>query len=127
MAAVIFVMMQNTWAHIHRHDQFGQKLPLPFPRFITTILKHKGYVFLADEPTLTSPTFERKYWHCGLLSLYNLTDHGRGSDEEGGTVEDTPTSTTEVLVPPPCARWGAARAPPAISTSPNEPFTMTQA
>ena len=56
------------------------------------ILKHKGYVFLADEPTMTSPTFERKDWHWSLLSLPKLTGREKGSDEEGGVLMETPVA-----------------------------------
>ena len=111
---------------MYRGDHFGQKLLLPFPWFITIILRHKGCVFLADEPIMTSPTFGRKDWHQSLLSLWKLTGRDMRSDEEGGAEEEAPTVAQLTAVPPPCPRRGTVWTPLTASTGPDDPFTMTQ-
>ena len=82
-------------------DHFGQKLPLPFLRYITILLKHKGCIFTADELVMTSPIFGRKDWCWSLLSLRKLTGRGMGSDKEGGAEEEATVATQPTLVPPP--------------------------
>jgi hypothetical protein len=71
----------------------GKKRKLPYPRFITTILRHMQYPFDAEEVIdQTAPIFGPRAW---ALSFQSITTHNRYREALGGDPEEEEAQSTD--------------------------------